>query len=109
VYTPRSAIVLSGSATGNYIPVYSGNTAFVGHANTVQSEIKIAAMDNFYHRRLSLAEEMDWLALQRIGYILYGPEEQEMAQVADLKTLYPDLVEVYKNATVRVYKVVSSE
>ena len=104
VYAPRTAIVLSGSATGNYIPVHSGNTAFVGHANTVQSEIKIAAMENFYHKRLSLEEEMGWIKEQHIAYILYGPEEAEMAQVADLRTFYPDLVEVYKNATVRVYK-----
>jgi hypothetical protein len=104
VYSPRSAIVLSGAATGNYIPVYSGNTAFVGHANTVRLEIKTAATENFYHKRLSLDEEMAWLHEQNISYILFGPEEYEMAGVIDLKSFYPDLVEVYKNATVRVYK-----
>ena len=106
VYTPRSAIILSGAATGNYIPVYSGNTAFVGHANTVQLEIKTAAMENFYHRRLSLPEEMNWLKDQRIAYILYGPEEAEIAGgIADLNALYPALEKVFENKLVKIYKV----
>jgi len=106
VNTPRSAIILSGMTTGNYIPVYSGNTAFVGHANTVQLEDKMAAVNNFYVKRLTLAEEMGWITSQHINYIFYGPEEQEISGgVDDLRTMYPALTQVFQNQTVRIYQV----
>jgi hypothetical protein len=106
VYTPRSSVVLTGMTTGNYTPVYAGNTAFVGHANTVKLEEKLAAVDNFYKKHLTLSEEMAWLREVNISYIFYGPEESDLSGgVEDLKTLYPDLTEVYKNAMVRIYKV----
>ncbi len=106
VNTPRSAIVLSGMTTGNYIPVYSGNTAFVGHANTVQLEDKMAAVNNFYVKRLPISEEMGWIISQHINYIFYGPEEQDISGgVPDLQTMYPSLTQVFKNDTVRIYQV----
>jgi hypothetical protein len=105
VYSPRSAIVLTGMTTGNYTPVYSGNTAYIGHANTVRLEIKIAEMENFYRKRLSLEEEMGFLKTANISYVFYGPEEQDIAGgVEDLRTLYPALIEVFKNSMVRIYK-----
>ena len=71
-----------------------------------QLEIKTAAMENFYHRRLSLPEEMNWLKDQRIAYILYGPEEAEIAGgIADLNALYPALEKVFENKLVKIYKV----
>jgi len=105
VYTPRSAVVLSGMATGNYIPVYSGNTAYIGHANTVNLEIKTAAMENFYNRRLPEVDEMAWIKSQNISYIFYGYEERDInSGVEDLRTLYPELEQVYETKTIRIYK-----
>lgn len=104
-YTPRDAVVLAGHATSNYIPVYSGNTTFVGHANTVNLEIKSAAVTNFFVQRLSIQEELAWLRQQGISYILYGPEEMEMnGGKTDLNELYPMLEEVYQNTFFRIYK-----
>lgn len=105
VNTPRSAIVLTGKTTGNYMPVYSGNTAYIGHANTVKLEIKEAEIGNFYTRRLSLEEEMAFLKSSGASYVFYGPEEYEISGgVEDLKTLYPELTQVYQNTMVRIYK-----
>jgi hypothetical protein len=105
VNTPRDAIVLTGKTTGNYMPVYSGNTAYIGHANTVKLEIKEAEIGNFYTRRLSLEEEMAFLKVSGASYVFYGPEEYEISGgVEDLKTLYPDLTQVYQNTMVRIYK-----
>ncbi len=105
VYTPRSAVVLTGMTTGNYTPVYAGNTAYVGHANTVHLEEKLAIVGNFYTRHLSIEEEMTWLKAN-INYVFYGPEELDISGgVENLRDLYPDLTEVYKNPTVRIYKV----
>ncbi len=101
----RSAVVLSGVTTGNYIPVVSGNTAFLGHANTVNGEEKQAAMGNFYTQHLSKAEELAYLKTMGISYVFFGPEEQEISGKNDLRESYPELVEVYQNATVKIYKV----
>lgn len=104
-YTPRDAVVLAGHATSNYIPVYSGNTTFIGHANTVNLEIKSAAVTNFFVQRLPIQEELAWLKQQGIDYILYGPEEMEMnGGKVDLNELYPMLEEVYQNTFFRIYK-----
>lgn len=105
MYTTRDTVILAGHATSNYIPVYSGNTTFIGHANTVNLEIKQAAVTNFYVRRLPIQEELAWIKQQGIGYIVYGPEEMEMnGGITDLKELYPSLEQVYENTYFRIYK-----
>ena len=105
VNTPRDAIVLSGMATGNSIPVYSGNTVFIGHANTVRMEDKKTAMENFYTRKFSETDEMSWLKDERIAYVFYSIEEREInGGVDDLRTLYPKLEQVYAEKNTRIYK-----
>jgi len=103
IYTPRSAVVLSAMTTGNSIPVYAGNTAYVGHANTVRLEEKLAATESFYRGQMSLS----WLNEQNIAYVFYGFEEQDInGGVSDLRDFYPDLEQVYESTSVRIYKVV---
>lgn len=106
VNTPRSAVVFSGKATGNLIPVYAGNTTHVGHANTVTSEIKEIAVANFYGRKVPLSVIVDYFKQYNIAYVIYGPEEAELSFGArDMKEFYPFLQEVYRNNFVIVYKV----
>ncbi|MBI5613639.1 hypothetical protein HY947_01835 [Candidatus Gottesmanbacteria bacterium] len=106
VYTPRDAVVFSGITTGNYIPVYAGNTAYLGHANTVKAEEKEAAMYNFYQNHLGREAEMNFLKSEGISYVFYGPEEREIAHYTpELTTYYPELIEVYRSEQVRIYKV----
>lgn len=102
VYTARSSIVLSGMTTGNSIPVYAGNTAYVGHANTVNLEDKLLAMEQFYRGKMPIT----WLKEQRISYVFYGFEERDInGGDSDLKKIYPDLEQVYESANVRIYKI----
>lgn len=106
VNTPRSAVVFSGKATGNMIPVYAGNTTHVGHANTVASEIKEIAVANVYGRKVPRQIVEDYFKQYSIAYVLFGPEEAELAFGAtDLREFYPFLEEVYRNQFVILYKV----
>jgi hypothetical protein len=106
VNTPRNVAVLSGPATGNLIPVYAGNYTYVGHANTVNAEMKEIVVANFYGRKRPAEEFPPVFAQHNIQYILYGPEERELAYGAqDLGVFYPFLREVYKNTMVTVYRV----
>jgi hypothetical protein len=111
VYTPRQAVVLSGMTTGNSIPVYAGNTAYVGHANTVNLEDKLLQVEFFYTRyngKLTPVEGLKWLRDEHISYVLYGFEEREInGGMVDLRELYPALEQVYESPNVRIYKVPS--
>lgn len=106
INTPRDVAVFSGPATGNLIPVYAGNYTFVGHANTVNSELKEIAVNNFFARKRPKEEFLEFFKANNIHYIIYGPEEQEMAFGApDLRVFYPYLTEVNRNKYVIVYKI----
>lgn len=107
VNTPRSAVVLSEQSTGNLIPVYSGNTVYVGHANTVNLEQKLLSVHAFYEGHMSENEALNWLSQENISYIVYGPEEKELTTytVKDLRFFYPKLAPTYQNARIELYKV----
>ncbi len=106
IYTPRKSVVLTAMTTGNYVPVYAGNTAFVGHANTVQLEEKLIAAQQFYAGRMGTPEGMKWLAANGISYVFFGFEEREWAQgVQDLRSIYPALELVNESPNVKIYKV----
>jgi hypothetical protein len=107
VYTPRTSVVLSGMSTGNLIPVYAGNTAYVGHANTVNLENKLLSVELFYKGDMKKDEAMKWAIEQNISYIFYGWEERALGggTIMDLRVLYPSLEQIYESSNVRVYKV----
>jgi len=106
INTPRDVAVFSGTATGNLIPVYSGNFTYVGHANTVDAEKKDIIVHNFYERKRPKEEFLQLFKDNNIKYVLYGPEEREMAYgIADIAQFYPFLTAVHRNNQVIVYKV----
>jgi hypothetical protein len=107
VYTPRDSVVLSGETTGNYIPVYAGNYTVVGHANTVDAEIKLAAAGNFYRGAFSEEIELNWAKnAMHASYVFYGPEEKEINEwKEDLREYYPTLIQIYENPSVKIYKI----
>lgn len=107
IYTPRGAVVFSGQSTGNMIPVYSGNTVYIGHANTVNLEQKVMIASEFYTGKMNEQQALGWLRAEHIGYIVFGPEEREFSnyEVKDLRTFYPSLVPFYENSRVRLYRV----
>jgi hypothetical protein len=105
-YTPRTSVVFSSKATGNLIPVYSGNVTFVGHANTVNSEIKEIVVSNFYGRKVPRQVIEDYFKQNNIKYVFYGPDEKEYAFGApDLRPFYPFLKELYRNYYVVLYEI----
>ncbi len=106
VNTPRDVAIFSGLATGNLIPVYAGNYAYIGHANTVKVEEKGIIVANFFGRKRPANEFPPVFRENRIQYVLFGPEEREMAYGADdLRVFYPFLTEVYRNDMAVVYRV----
>ena len=103
--TPGDSVILSDTTAGNYIPAYSGRTVYVGHANTVRAEEKVAIVRGFFSGVMSPEEARVFLTRERIGEIYYGPQEREIANIGDLRTPYPFLTQEYKNTFVTVYKI----
>jgi len=101
--TPLDAIILSDMTAGNYIPSYTGRKVFVGHHNTVFLEKKLQYIELFFQGNMVNASQ--WLSDSGIGYVFWGPQEKQHGTVHDLKTVYPFLRELYKNADVTFYAV----
>jgi len=103
--TPRTSVVLSRETTGNYLPVYAGNTAYFGHANTVKYEEKKWLVQGFFAGQMNAEQALQWLKEAGIAYIFFGPQEQEAGSTARLEKLYPFLSAVYENPQVVIFKV----
>ncbi len=104
VNTPRSAVVLSLPETGNYIPVYSGNTVYLGHANTVRAEDKEKIAKQFFAEELSPEVAFAWLSQSNIRYVLFGPWEAEVGGRPDLSK-YTFLEKIYNNSQFIIYQI----
>lgn len=104
-HADRSAIVLSELTAGNYIPVYSGNTVYIGQDNTVNAEEKKVKVVHFFRGEMSPHDAYVWLTKEGISYVFYGPQEREDGGGEDLKALYPFLEDQYRNTYVRIYRV----
>lgn len=102
--TPRTTVILSETTAGNYIPVYSGNTVYVGHANTVNTEQKEIIVADFFSGRMGVAGAKQFLTENNLHYIFFGPQEMDDGGLLDLSAAYPFLKEIYRNSIVRVYQ-----
>lgn len=102
--TSRDTVILSETTAGNYMPVYSGNTVYVGHANTVRAEEKEAIVKQFFSGRMDAEEARVFLTRENLSWIFFGPQEREDGGVSDLSKIYPFLREAYKNNFVTVYR-----
>lgn len=103
--TPRSSVILSMQTTGNYIPVYSGNTVYFGHANTVKYEEKKVAVESFFAGTMDPAAALEWFHGAGISYVYFGPQESEVAHIRVLDSVYPFLQPVYTNPHIVIYRV----
>jgi hypothetical protein len=101
--TSRDTVILSETTAGNYIPVYSGNTVYVGHANTVNTEQKEGFVKDFFAGNMSPAQAKEFLTANTLHYIFFGPQEAADVGISDLTKTYPFLTEIYRNAYVKVY------
>ncbi|MBI3955743.1 hypothetical protein HY339_00650 [Candidatus Gottesmanbacteria bacterium] len=100
----RTTVILSETTAGNYMPVYSGNTVYVGHANTVRAEEKEVLVKEFFSGRMKPDDAKAWLERENLRWIFFGPQEKEDGGVGDLSKVYPFLTQAYKNAFVMVFK-----
>lgn len=101
----NNLIVLSETTAGNYIPVYSGNTVYVGHDNTINAEAKKAMVKEFFAGKMTKEEAKAWLATNRIRTVYFGPQEREDAGGKALDTYYSFLTGVYTNPSVTIYTI----
>lgn len=102
--TSRTSIVLSQTTAGNYIPVYAGNTVYVGHANTIDTEHKEQKVKAFFGGTMGRWEAEKLLEDNNIEYVFFGPQEMADGKLFDLADTYPFLTQIYENNTVRLYK-----
>ncbi len=103
--TPRSSVVLSMQTTGNYIPVYAGNTVYYGHANTVKYEEKKPLVESFFAGTMEPDVALRWIHGAGISYVYFGPQEAEVAHIRALDSVYPFLQPVYNNPRIVIYRV----
>lgn len=101
--TTRDTIILSETTAGNYIPVHSGNTVFVGHANTVKAEEKEVIVKAFFSGLIGVDEARKWMDKEHLRVVFFGPQEQEDGEIRDLANVYPFLKQIYKNNYVALY------
>lgn len=101
--TPADALLLAAPQTGLFIPAHTGRRVLYGHPfETVNAEVEETAVSSFFAQAAAnpLAAN-DFLTKRRIGYIFYGPREQELGQLPDLAGLSA----VYSQAGVTIYRV----
>lgn len=103
--TSRDSVILSETTAGNYLPVYSGNTVYIGHANTVRAEEKEVVVKRFFSGQMKADEAKTWLAQNNLQYVFFGPQEKEDGGVVELHKVYPFIQEVYSNSFVKIYNV----
>ncbi|MCX6791717.1 MAG: hypothetical protein NT149_01620 [Candidatus Gottesmanbacteria bacterium] len=101
--TSRSTVILSETTAGNYIPVYSGNTVYVGQANTVNTEQKELIVKDFFAGNMSPGQAMEFLKVNNLHYIFFGPQEEADGGLLNLPNTYPFLTEIYHAGLFRVY------
>lgn len=99
----RQTTILSETTAGNYIPVYGGNTVYVGHANTVRAEEKELKAKTFFAGSMKPDEARDVLEKEDLHWVFYGPQEKEDGGIGSLAKPYPFLRETYKNSFVTIY------
>ena len=102
-HTSRSTVILSETTAGNYIPVYSGNTVYVGQANTVNTEQKEQIVKSFFAGSMSSAQATEFLTANNLHDVFFGPQEMSDGGVTDLSDTYPFLTKIYSNTYVRIY------
>lgn len=101
--THGEGVVLSETTAGNYIPVISGNTVYVGHDNTVDAEEKKQNVRAFFSGQMHELTAENFLDAIGARMVFFGPQEREDGGIQDLSFVYPFLTAVYTNPAVTVY------
>jgi uncharacterized membrane protein len=102
-HTSRDTVILSETTAGNYFPVYSGNTVYVGHENTVNSDEKKMFVRAFFSGTMPETDARAFLTQEKLNYIFFGPQEREDSAGKNLDSFYPFLNKLYENGNVIIY------
>jgi hypothetical protein len=102
--TPKDALILAAPQTGMFIPGHTGRRVLYGHPfETVDADVEQAAVTSFFANAAANPQAArNFLEHRKIEYIFYGPREQQLGQLPDLREL--DIV--YSHPGVTVYRVV---
>ncbi len=102
--TGRSTVVLSKITAGSYIPAYSGNFVYLGHAGeTPHYDNRVTQADRFFSGVMTDDDAYQFLKQENINFIFYGPQEKENAS-EDINR-YPFLKLVFDQPLVKIYQV----
>jgi len=97
------SIILSTETNGNLIPSLAVRTVYLGHPiSTANSNIKREQLKLFFEKYNDKVRA-DFMKINRISYLFYGPEEKEY------KNFNPDTIDyiekIYQNEEVKIYAV----
>lgn len=101
-------IVLSSLTIGQYIPAFSGNTAFLAHwAQTLDFYDKGERVARFFDAEVDDAERLETIQSFGVDYVFYGPAEQALGEYDPVTS--PLFNVVFSTPQVQVYRVVAEE
>lgn len=100
--TPESSVVAALYESGSMLPYFSGDTSFAGNlSETLNYGQKSASLLKFLTGSMTSSQAQDFLDLNHIDYILWGPQEKS---VGGNLLKYPFLSVVYANPQVEILK-----
>lgn len=107
--TPRQAVVLSSWELGSFIPVWAGNTAFIGHgAQTINVWEKTKQVTDFFNGTMPPDQQKNFLEKNTVQYVMYTSYESSIYhddQWGD-GLLEAGIIEpVYTDSAATIYKV----
>jgi len=100
--TQPDALILTGPATGLFIPAHTGRRVIYGHPfETVNAEAEEAAVTQFFAGDLTAEQAQAFITDRGVNYIFLGPREHALGQAALPAALHP----VYTANEVTVFQV----
>ncbi len=104
--TRPDQVVLSKYTAGNYIPAYSGNFVYFGHAETPHYLEREPLVNQFFSGSLNPEAAYAFLNQENISYVFYGPQEKETVSDPQLTIdRYQFLKPVYQSPMVTIFKI----
>jgi hypothetical protein len=76
----HNQVVLCAPQTGAFVPAWAGQRVVYGHVfETVNAERREAQVTAYWIGQMSSAEQASFLQENRVGYVLVGPREVQLA------------------------------
>jgi len=103
-HAPPRSVVLAAPSTSLFIPTWAGLQVVYGHPlETAYARERKEEVERFFAGAMSPQEERDWLAARRVGYLLWGPAERDLARFHPEEKPY--LTPLFQAGSVQVFGV----